>query len=951
MVTNGRRITYIMKKINKYCLLTIITLGIFFFGGNIILNDNISKGINEILIGTNSEKQLQNDDLLAGVLPGKRWAGAGLNSIPCGAELWVNSCNIDSCVVIYNSKEYYLPRAELRETKPYDECKTSRGTNTTKKPTSQTPSNSTPVVVPVSDKTENYRYSQGAIAYSDAKLQDGKFTVPCGDKVVFQDIDGITGMTKADIDAACKYGNNNGYCKVMYQAMDTIYIERAKLGTGEPYCEEDSINNPIDNPSNEPIEQNSYYYINDYDNPNYTGSTNELSCGDKVYISICIDSNGVCYVEKINGKSVTDTYVKKAALQKSASGLNCEVKDEEDEEEIEETEKCNPVKPSLNQTSNKAKQIKICYTRKKNTNSTTAVEENENEVFTCKKSYRKYMEEIPSKNTCKKLNKSSEDQVCSKVFKYSCTSVLKPTLEGGGSLVRSDGKGTLTIKGKDSLSGSGLKGYFLYTENTPTINSIPEQFTGNNYEVTRDVTPGTYFVSVMTNDGVISYPLTLSVHDDEITTTAQIILGSPNGNINYTVTSLEKGKIGYESNITSSDYVRLSNQLNNDSILASGFDLFTTGYEVTVDADQIAVYATLKSTDARYVEGYGNRTVDLNYGRNVILVKIINNKGRERTYTFVVNRTDNRENNNVLSNLTTSVGKLNFDPYVSDYTISVPKNANSVTINGTLASLDSAFVEGYQPRVVTLDNDITSAIIKTISEAGIIRNYILTFVKNGAEVEENYSNSVSLSSLSIAGIDLRFDKDNLSYSASIDYEIEDLTVFAFAESPNAIVDIRGNYGLQVGPNKIEILVTNGSLSKMYNVFINRKEDGLNVSSNTKLETLTVTDYDLLFNPDVEDYSIKIKREKTLLLTATPQSDRSEVYMYGNNDLTAYSTIRIKVIAENGDTGLYSVDIIKDLYDKQLETTAAIVGGIIIFGAVIIIMVRKKRKSIKDYVEV
>ena len=218
-------------------------------------------------------------------------------------------------------------------------------------------------------------------------------------------------------------------------------------------------------------------------------------------------------------------------------------------------------------------------------------------------------------------------------------------------------------------------------------------------------------------------------------------------------------------------------------------------------------------------------------------------------------------------------------------------------------------------------------------------------------MQQNYENSVYLSSLSVHGVEIYFEKENVSYTASVGYEVENLAVYAFAESPNAVVEVIGNTGLQIGPNKIEVLVTNGSLSKMYNVFINRKEDGLNVSSNTKLETLTVKDYDLLFNPEVEDYSIKIKREKTLLLTATPQSNRSEVYMYGNNDLTAYSTIRIKVIAENGDTGLYSVDIIKDLYDKQLETTAAIVGGIIIFGAVIIIIVRKKRKSIKDYVEV
>ena len=78
-----------------------------------------------------------------------------------------------------------------------------------------------------------------------------------------------------------------------------------------------------------------------------------------------------------------------------------------------------------------------------------------------------------------------------------------------------------------------------------------------------------------------------------------------------------------------------------------------------------------------------------------------------------------------------------------------------------------------------------------------------------------------------------------------------------------------------------------------NVFINRKEDTIGVTNSTKLVTLTVQDYDLKFKPDVKDYTVKIRNEKTLLLTATPESNRFEVYMYGNNDLTAYSILELK----------------------------------------------------------
>jgi len=107
---------------------------------------------------------------------------------------------------------------------------------------------------------------------------------------------------------------------------------------------------------------------------------------------------------------------------------------------------------------------------------------------------------------------------------------------------------------------------------------------------------------------------------------------------------------------------------------------------------------------------------------------------------------------------------------------------------------------------------------------------------------------------------------------------------------------------------------------------------------------------LNFNEDVEDYTLKIKREKTLLLSATPQSDRSEVYMYGNNDLTTFSTIRVKVIAENGETGLYSVDIVKDPFNKDLEITIAIVGSIILLGGGIILIINKRQKKLREYIE-
>ena len=139
-------------------------------------------------------------------------------------------------------------------------------------------------------------------------------------------------------------------------------------------------------------------------------------------------------------------------------------------------------------------------------------------------------------------------------------------------------------------------------------------------------------------------------------------------------------------------------------------------------------------------------------------------------------------------------------------------------------------------------------------------------------------------------------------------------------------------------------------TKIYNLYIIRKEYGLDISNSTRLGMLSIKGYDINFDPNVLDYTVKIKREKTLMIAATPESNRADIYMYGNNDLTGFSTVRVKVIAENGLTQVYSIDIKKDAYNKKLEIIVASVGClIIVISGIIIIATRKKNKK-KEYME-
>ena len=235
-----------------------------------------------------------------------------------------------------------------------------------------------------------------------------------------------------------------------------------------------------------------------------------------------------------------------------------------------------------------------------------------------------------------------------------------------------------------------------------------------------------------------------------------------------------------------------------------------------------------------------------------------------------------------------------------------------------------------------------------MSESGIVRSYVITFTKKSYTEDKNIS--AYLSSLTVPGTQLSFDRETYDYTITVPYETESIPVYAFAESDIANVKISNTDGLLVGNNLVEIEVKNGKNTKVYSLHVIRKEYGLDISDSTRLGMLSIKGYDINFDPNVLDYTVKIKREKTLMIAATPESNRADIYMYGNNDLTGFSTVRVKVIAENGLTQVYSIDIKKDAYNKKLEIIIATVGCIAIISTGVIIILKRKNKKMKEYLE-
>ena len=731
---------------------------------------------------------------------------------------------------------------------------------------------------------------------------------------------------------------------------------------------------------------NSEYYAKDKE---FMGKS--IKCGDKLYITTCTTGdNAVCDVTSINGTKVSNTQIYKSNITNDETKTGCYQKIERyisdatyyfTNQELSENKteiKCGSIvtfkKSIANACSGNACEVeydgKTVYINKsyitsdkptcseastcetssyvKNAKGDVTVricekddnENTRNNIVTCAEDY-----EYSYKMT---IDNSSETDSSKKYkeYVYTCNYIKRPGVNASAGVINSKGIGTINIKGI-TYGDNPVIGYYVSNGEEPTVNSSWINFDAANNLASIEKTVGTYFIWTINNKHRISYPVLAKIYDADLSTTlASFKLQDENGNdISTNINSLDS-TVGYTDNIKDSKYALLSNDLLADSI--GGFDRLSTSYELSVTSSKIAIYATLTSEDASYVSGFEPRTINLDYGRNVALIKIVNKDGKERCYTFIINRVDDRNSSNLLKNIKLSKGNIDFDSYTTNYDVKISKFTKKVSINAELESSTAKFVEGYEPREVEITEDTQSVVLKVISETGSIRSYVITFIKSGEYIEN--VNSTYLSSLTVPGTMLGFDKETYDYTITVPYEIEDIPIYAFAENENAEVKVGNNTGLKVGNNLIQIEVKNGNKTRIYSLHVIRKESGLDVSNSAKLGSLNVKNYNIEFTPDKLDYEIKIKREKTLLISASPESDRADIYMYGNNDLTGFSTVRVKVIAENGLTNIYSIDIQKDAYNKKIEIIVSISICLFITISGIILIVNRKSKTSKEYME-
>lgn len=453
--------------------------------------------------------------------------------------------------------------------------------------------------------------------------------------------------------------------------------------------------------------------------------------------------------------------------------------------------------------------------------------------------------------------------------------------------------------------------------------------------------------SISFNPDTTSYSTTINSQTATISATKKDSSSSMTGNLgtvslNYgtntfkiSVTSETGVTRTYTINITRPDTRSKNNYLS--SLVVSNtnisFNRDTLVYNLSTTSDNVQISAT-KDDNKASVTGTGR--FNLNYGTNTYRVNVTAENGSTRTYTININREDTRSSNNNLKSLTLSKGNLNFNKSTTTYNVDVDKDTTSVKIEASLEDGKSSFENGFGPRTINLNPGNNTIYIKVRNEIGNIKKYTININR-----EDGKSSDSTLKEIKLSEGKIDFKTDVLEYKINVEYDVDTFKIEALPTDGKSKVNITGDEKLKVGENTFTITVEaeNGKITT-YVVKVIRKEEGYKLSTNNYIKSLTIKNHSIDFDKKTYKYTIKTK-EKKLDISIILDDRKSEYKISGNKNLKNGSKVLIKVIAEDGSTRTYTLNIEKS--NNALIITLIIVITIITGGAITFILLKRKKK--------
>ena len=269
----------------------------------------------------------------------------------------------------------------------------------------------------------------------------------------------------------------------------------------------------------------------------------------------------------------------------------------------------------------------------------------------------------------------------------------------------------------------------------------------------------------------------------------------------------------------------------------------------------------------------------------------------------------NLNNNSKLSSLYLSKGEFKFDSDVKNYSTIVDNSVTSVNVVATLADKRAKFVPNYGPRTVQLKTGPNIIEVKVEAEDKSVSTYKISIIRS-----DGNDNNNKLANIELSVGKINFNSDIYTYSFGVASNVNEIDVKAVAESPLSkveITDILGNTKpdkisskLKVGSNKIVINVNSESNKpQQYQLIINREDYE---SEDNYLSSLSIDGYSINFKRDIYKYEINIKNEKKLDIIAKTEKNNATYTIFGNDDLSDNSNIKVIVKDEEGSPREYNI---------------------------------------------
>jgi hypothetical protein len=298
---------------------------------------------------------------------------------------------------------------------------------------------------------------------------------------------------------------------------------------------------------------------------------------------------------------------------------------------------------------------------------------------------------------------------------------------------------------------------------------------------------------------------------------------------NIVVTAEAGNKTTYTIVIYRPDNRSTNNNLSNIT-LSSGninFNTNTTSYDVTVNGDVSNVKVNGTVEDSKASLNYSpSQSVDLNYGETkTINILVSAENGSQKNYAINITREDNRSKNNYLKSLSIEGYDIGFNKDKTSYTLEVENTVSSIKINGETED-STAVIKGLG--AFNLNVGSNKLIVNVIAQNGDKKTYIITIIKKDAQGNSvSLSNNNYLSSLTMEGTNILFNKETLNYVIGVKNNVTDAKINYSPEDEKSTVTIEGNTILIVGINKIIIKVTaEDSSQREYVLLINREENNV-----------------------------------------------------------------------------------------------------------------------------